>query len=309
MTTEPRDETEVAIVTEPASERPRGKPVSRGRQIRARLVQRPQFWAGAGLLVLIVLLALLGNMPNAHTFSSQDPYALMQPPSPQHWFGTDSIGQDVYARVIAGLQKSLIIGLLAGPLATIIAAVLGSLAGYLGGAVEAVISWFINLLLALPVFYVLLVVSPLLAKVSWTLLILILAAFGWMVAAQVVKNMTKSLREREFVKEARFMGVSTWTTLGRHIIPNVASLLIIDACLGVVGAILGETALSYFGLGIQPPNVSLGTLLQDGQAAAVTSPWLFVFPALCLVLLLTGVNLLGDALRDAIDPTSEVNRG
>ncbi|MDO5287178.1 MAG: ABC transporter permease [Actinomycetia bacterium] len=305
---DPSDTAVEAAAAAPTTERPRGKPVSRGRQIRARLVRRPQFWAGSVLLSLIVLMALVGNVPNIYDYTSQDPYALLKPPSAEHWFGTDSIGQDLYARVIAGLQKSLIIGLLAGPMATVIAAVLGSLAGYLGGAVEAVISWVINLLLALPVFYVLLVVSPLLSKVSWVLLVLVLACFGWMVAAQVVKNMTKSLREREFVKAARFMGVSTWTTLRRHIIPNVASLLIIDACLGVVGAILGETALSYFGLGIQAPNVSLGSLLQDGQAAAVTSPWLFVFPALFLVLLLSSVNLLGDALRDAIDPTSEVNR-
>ena len=129
-----------------------------------------------------------------------------------------------------------------------------------------------------------------------------------MIMAQIVKNQTKSLKEREYVKAARYMGVGTLTILRRHIIPNVASLLIIDATLGVASAILAETSLSYFGLGIQAPDVSLGTLLQDGTSAAVSRPWLFLIPAGFLVTLLTAVALIGDGLRDAIDPTSEVNR-
>lgn len=146
-------------------------------------------------------------------------------------------------------------------------------------------------------------------SLGWIVIVFFIAAFGWMIMAQIVKNQAKSLREREFVKAARFMGVGTFRTLTRHIIPNVASLLIIDACLGVNAAILSETALSFFGLGIQPPDSSLGTLLSDGQPAAVTRPWLFIFPSVFLITLLTSINLIGDALRDAIDPTSEVNRG
>ncbi len=110
------------------------------------------------------------------------------------------------------------------------------------------------------------------------------------------------------MKAARYMGVGTFTILRRHIVPNVASLLIIDAALGVSGAVLSETALSFFGLGIQPPDISLGVLIANGQNAVTTRPWLFIFPAAFLVALLTAVNLVGDALRDAIDPTSEVNR-
>ena len=135
-----------------------------------------------------------------------------------------------------------------------------------------------------------------------------IGAFGWMVMAQIVKNQTKSLKDREHVKAARYMGVGTFTILRRHIVPNVASLLIIDAALGVSGAVLSETALSFFGLGIQPPDISLGVLIANGQNAVTTRPWLFIFPAAFLVALLTAVNLVGDALRDAIDPTSEVNR-
>lgn len=285
------------------------RPVRRSELIRRRLLHKPLFWVGGVLVVGIIAFAIGGNLFNVYKFTDQDAFALSSPPSGQHWFGTDELGQDLYARVVVGLRKSILIGVIAGPLATIIAAFVGSFAGYLGGKVELVADWVINLLLVLPIFYVLMLISPMLSAIGWQIMVVFIALFGWMVTAQVVKNQTKMFREREFVKAARFMGVSTLTTLTRHIIPNVASLLIIDACLGINASILAETALSFFGLGIQPPDVSLGSLLQDGQPAATTRPWLFVFPSLFLVLLLTGVNLIGDALRDAVDPTSEVNRG
>ena len=146
--------------------------------------------------------------------------------------------------------------------------------------------------------------SPLFKSASFIVLTAFIALFSWMVMAQVIRSQTKSLRDREFVKAARFMGVGTGTIIRRHIIPNVASLLIIDATLGVVAAIEAETTLSYFGFGILRPEVSLGVLLADGTASATTRPWMFVFPALVLVLLLFAVSLVGDALRDAVDPTS-----
>lgn len=284
------------------------KPVSRALLVWRRLRTKPNFIVGGTIVVLIVLFAVFGNIPNLYTAGEQDPYAFSQGPSAQHWFGTDAIGMDLYASMVEALRKSLLIGFIAAPVATIIAALVGSLAGYLGGIVETITNWVINLLLVLPVFYVLMIISPLLSSLSWMVLVVAIAGFGWMIMAQVVKNQTKSLKEREYIKAARYMGVGTFTIMTRHIIPNVASLLIIDAALGVCGAILAETSLSFFGLGIQPPQVSLGTLLQDGQPAALTRPWLFLFPAGFLVVLLTAVALVGDALRDAIDPTSEVNR-
>lgn len=304
------DETGVDTKPQVATAR---KPVSRKVLIWRRLRRKPQFWVGMTIFGFMVLFALLGNTINIWTATEQDVQAVINPelqqPSSQHWFGTDSIGQDLYARIIEGLRKSLLIGLIAGPSATLIAALIGSFAGYMGGKVESVVNWFISLMLVLPTFYVLMIVSPMMQSLGWIVIVFFIAAFGWMIMAQIVKNQAKSLREREFVKAARFMGVGTFRTLTRHIIPNVASLLIIDACLGVNAAILSETALSFFGLGIQPPDSSLGTLLSDGQPAAVTRPWLFIFPSVFLITLLTSINLIGDALRDAIDPTSEVNRG
>lgn len=284
------------------------RPTSRAALVWRRLKRKPNFWIGGTILTFIILFALFGNIPNIYEVGEADPYSFNSPPSAQHWFGTDAIGMDLYANMVEALRKSLLIGLLAAPAATIIAATIGSLAGYLGGWVEMATNWVINLLLVLPVFYVLMIVSPLLSSMSWLVLVLAIALFGWMIMAQIVKNQTKSLKDREYVKAARYMGVGTLTILHRHIIPNVASLLIIDAALGVSGAILSETALSFFGLGIQPPDVSLGTLISEGQNAVLTRPWLFLFPAAFLVALLTAVNLIGDALRDAIDPTSEVNR-
>ena len=284
------------------------RPTSRSTLVWRRLKRKPNFWIGGVILGGIILFALFGNIPNIYEVGQADPYAFNSPPSAQHWFGTDSIGMDLYASMVEALRKSLLIGLLAAPIATLIAAFVGSLAGYLGGWVEMAANWVINLLLVLPVFYVLMIVSPLLASMSWIVLVIAIGGFSWMIMAQIVKNQTKSLKDREYVKAARYMGVGTFTILRRHIIPNVASLLIIDAALGVCGAILAETSLSFFGLGIQAPDVSLGTLISSGQNAVFTRPWLFLFPATFLVALLTSVNLIGDALRDAIDPTSEVNR-
>lgn len=307
----PEDIGATAVLNEekdPNKRRSRQRPVSRAGLVSMRLKRKPNFWIGASVIAGIVLFAIFGAMPNIYELGEQDKYNLNSPPSAQHWFGTDSIGVDLYVSLVHALRKSLLIGFLAAPLATLIAALLGSLAGYLGGWVETLTNWLVNLLLVLPVFYVLMIVSPLLASMSWMILIVAIGAFGWMVMAQIVKNQTKSLKDREYVKAARYMGVGTFTILRRHIVPNVASLLIIDAALGVSGAVLSETALSFFGLGIQPPDISLGVLIANGQNAVTTRPWLFIFPAAFLVALLTAVNLVGDALRDAIDPTSEVNR-
>ena len=284
------------------------KRASRNKLIWLRLKATPRFWVGAITVGIIIVWAVAGPWLYPYKFDDQDAFNMGMGPSNLHWFGTDSIGQDIYAQTLVGLRKSLVIGLVAGPLGTLIAAFVGSFAGYLGGKTDAAISWLINLLLVLPAFFILVLISPMLKSLSWVALTFFIAAFGWMVMAQVIRAQTKSLRDREFVKAARFMGVGTGKIIRRHIIPNVASLLIIDATLGVVYAIGSETALSYFGFGIQPPQVSLGTLLADGTSSAVTQPWLFVFPAAALVILLFAVSLVGDALRDAVDPTSGAHR-
>ncbi len=285
------------------------RPLSRNRLVWLRLKTMPRFWVGAGVFVLLVLLAFVGPLLSPYSITERDPLNMNMGPTLLHWFGTNAIGQDIYVQTLAGLQKSLVIGLIAGPAATLIAAVVGSAAGYLGGWPDKIIGWFVHLLLVIPSFFILVLLSPLYRGLSWVALTVFLAVFSWMIMAQVVRSQTRSLRNRDFVRAARYMGMPTGQILRRHIIPNIASLLIIDATLGVVAAIMSETSLSYFGFGVQKPDVSLGTLLADGTAAALTRPWLFVFPALVLIILLFAISLIGDALRDAIDPTSGVNRG
>ena len=148
------------------------------------------------------------------------------------------------------------------------------------------------------------ILSPLFRGQSWLLLVVLLSLFSWMITARIVRGMTLTLREREFVAAAKFMGMPGWRIIMRHIIPNMASLLIIDATIGVGGAILGETALSFFGFGIQPPDVSLGTLISTGTESALTFNWLFAFPSGLLIATVLSVNFFGDGLRDALDPTS-----
>lgn len=263
---------------------------------------------GGGALLLILLWAFVG--PHLYHWNAvdSDGLAFGMPPSAAHWFGTNDIGQDIYAQTLVGLQKSLLIGLIAGPAATLIAGIVGAIAGYFGGTVDRVLVWVIDLLLVIPSFYALVLLSPVFKNLTWVALIVGLAVFSWMVMARVIRGQTMSLRERDYVKAARFMGVPAFTIIRRHILPNVASLLIIDATLGVGAAILAESSLSFFGFGIQIPDVSLGTLLAAGSQSAVTRPWLFVLPAATLVATVLSTSLLGDALRDAIDPTSGANR-
>ncbi|ROR81321.1 peptide/nickel transport system permease protein [Plantibacter flavus] len=284
------------------------RPQSRGRTILRKVLATKRARIGGGVLLFIILWAFIGPLLSPWSFTDQDGLAFSQPPSLSHWFGTNNIGQDVYAQTLVGLQKSIVIGLIVGPGAAIIAGLVGAIAGYVGGVWDKAIVWLIDLLLVIPGFFLLVLLSPAFKSLSWLALVVFLVLFGWMVLARVIRGQTMSLREREYVKAARFMGVPGFTIIRRHIIPNVASLLIIDATLGIGAAVLSETTLSFFGFGVQAPDVSLGTLLAAGASAAVTRPWLFVFPAAILVITVLASSLLGDALRDAIDPTSGANR-
>jgi len=151
---------------------------------------------------------------------------------------------------------------------------------------------------------VLVMLSPFYQGRTWLLLVVLLTVFDWMITARVVRGLAMSLRERDFVRAARYMGIPTWTIVVRHLLPNMASILVIAATLNVGGAILAETGLSFLGFGVQPPDVSLGTLIAEGTAAALTYPWLFLFAGTILVLTVLAVSFIGDGLRDAFDPGS-----
>ena len=192
--------------------------------------------------------------------------------------------------------------------AMLLAAVVGSFAGYFGGWLNTTLLAVIDLLLVLPAFLIIAILSPAFQGRTWLLFVLLLAAFQWMVTARIVRGQTLSLREREFVHAARFMGVPGWQIIARHILPNMASLLIVDATVNVSSLILAEVGLSFFGFGVQAPDVSLGTLIGNYAGAALTFPWEFYFPAGFLVALVVAVNLVGDGLRDAFDPHTSGSR-
>jgi len=244
-----------------------------------------------------------------YNYNELDYHALLQPPSPRHWFGTNALGQDLLARTLRGMQKSMLIGFCVAVISTGIAATVGSVAGYFGGWRDRALMWLVDLLLVVPSFILIAIITPRTKHSSSILwLVGLLAVFGWMVSSRMVRGLTMSLREREFVLAAKYMGVSSRRIIVNHIVPNVASILIIDTTLNVGFAILAETGLSFLGFGVQPPDVSLGTLIADGTPSATTFPWVFLFPAGVLVLIVLCANLTGDGLRDALDPASGASR-
>jgi peptide/nickel transport system permease protein len=277
----------------------------RGRLIVRRFMRNRGAAVGLVIVVLMFLAAFVGPHLVQWQYTDIDFNNFQTPPSGTHWFGTTQTGQDLFALTMRALQKSLIIGLVAGVMTTAFAAVIGAFAGYYGGWTDRILSWGIDLFLVLPSFLMLSILSPWFKGKTWLILIPLLAGFAWMITARIVRAQAMSLKSREFVSAARFMDVPGWRIILRHILPNIASLLIIDATLNVAATILGEVGLSFFGFGIQAPDVSLGTLINTAQQDLSSYQWLLIFPMLCLVLLLLAVNMIGDGLRDALDPNAQ----
>lgn len=271
-----------------------------------RRFRRNRLAVGAIFLLVALFVGCYALPPLLpYSYADLDYTALQQPPSADHWLGTTAIGQDLLAQILRGMQKSMLIGVCVAGISTTIAATVGSVAGFFGGRRDRALMWLVDLLLVVPSFILIAIITPRTkSSANIALLIALLAGFSWMISSRMVRGLTMSLREREFVRAARYMGVSNTRIIARHVLPNVASILIIDTALNVGMAILAETGLSFLGFGVQPPDVSLGTLIADGTKSATTFPWVFLFPAGVLVLILVCANLTGDGLRDAIDPGS-----
>ena len=257
--------------------------------------------AGLALLVLAFLAAFAGPLASPWRWDETDFTAFRQAPSARHWLGTTQSGRDVFALTLRGAQKSLVIGLLAGVLATVLAALVGVVAGFAGGSLDRALMLGVDLLLVLPPFLVAAVLAPRTGG-DWPLLVPLLAAFAWMATARMTRAVAVSLRGREYVLAARFAGVGAPRVIVRHLLPGLASLLAVDVGLNAGAAIIAESGLSCLGLGVRPPDVSLGTLIADAHGAATVDPWMFGFAAGFLVLIVLAVNLLGDGLRDVLDP-------
>lgn len=261
---------------------------------------RGRILVGLALFGAVVVAAFAGPYLGEWSWTSVDLRAFRSPPSAEHWLGTTPAGRDVYAVTLRGLRESLVTGLLVAVSATGLATVAGTVAGYFGGWTGRGVTFVVEVLLAVPPLLAVATVAPALRGARLPVLAPLLAAFLWMVTARVVRGMTASLREREYVLAARCSGVPAVTIIVRHIVPHLASLLLVDVTLNVSTAVAGETSLSYLGLGTRPPDVSLGTVIADGAPSATVFPWLFVPPVAALVVLVLTVNLVGDGLRDAL---------
>jgi len=269
-----------------------------------RFARRRLAVASLAVLVVVIVASLVGGNLWRYGFAEiTDEFSTG--PSWQHPMGTDGIGRDLLARVLQGSQKSVQVALLVALLATTFGTLVGALAGYYRGLVDGVLMRATDLVLTIPGIAVLAVVA---ARVreggSWVLVALVLSFLAWAQTARVVRAEFVSLREREFVAAARALGAGDGRIITRHLLPNAAGPIIVNATLTVAFAILLETALSYLELGIRAPDTSLGLLVAEGQQAATTRPWLFYFPGLVIMVITLCVNFVGDGLRDALDPTS-----
>ncbi len=284
-----------------------GRQVSRGRLVLRRFLRRRLALFGLVVVVLLFALAYVSPYLYRWRYNEIDFSALLSPPSANHWFGTTQNGFDMFALTMRGMQKSLIIGLLGAVISTGIAALVGAFGGYFGGWLDRILIALTDLLLVLPAFLIIAILSPTFRGTTWLVFVALLAGFQWMITARVIRGLTLSLKEREFVAAARFTGVPGYRIIFRHLLPNMASFLIIDATVNVSLLILAEVGLSFFGFGVQAPDVSLGTLIGDNwQSASTAYSWQFYFPASLLILLVLAVNLVGDGLRDALDPNAAV---
>ncbi len=269
---------------------------TRKAMLRGPLRDRAALYGGV-LLAVLVSVALAGAF--GRDWRALDLSALREPPSARHWFGTTGTGRDMFALSLRGMRRSLAVGLAAGLLATAVAALVGAFAGLVGGIVDRLLMGTADLLLMLPGVLLVAVLAP--EGASWGTVVLLLAAFLWPLTARAVRAQTRALTRREFVLAALYAGASRRRIVLRHLLPNLAGLLSADAAVNVGMAIMGESGLAFLGFGVRPPDVSLGVLIADGTSAATVYPWLFLPPAVLLILIVLAVNLLGDGLHRALD--------
>lgn len=274
----------------------------------------PGFWtrfkknkmALAGSLVVVSLFVLAALAPWIAPYDPEeiDLANVLAPPSAAHWLGTDQLGRDVLSRMIWGARISLQVGIVSTGVALIIGVLLGSLAGYYGGWVDAFIMRLVDIMLCFPTFFLILAVIAFLEPSIWNIMVVI-GATGWMGITRLVRADFISLRERDFVLAAKAIGASNLRIVFSHILPNAMASVLVAATLGVAGAILTESALSFLGIGVQPPTPSWGNILTAGKDNIDVAWWLSLFPGLAILITVLGYNLLGEGIRDALDPRLE----
>ena len=274
---------------------------SLGRDAWERLCANRMARIGGGLFIGIALLCLIGPffVPHSHE-TTQLAYGA-QAPSWTHWFGTDELGRDILVRTLIGGRISIGVGFAATVVALLIGVVYGMIAGYNGGRIEATMMRFVDTLYALPFTIMVILLTVLLGR-SILLIFLAIGAVEWLTMARIVRGQTKALRKQTFIDAAIVGGVPTRRILGRHILPNLLSPVIVFTTLTIPAVILLESVISFLGLGVQPPMSSWGMLIKEGAVKLDIYPWMLIFPALFFSLTIFAFNFVGDGLRDALDP-------
>lgn len=273
---------------------------SQAQLVLRRFLRHRLAMASLVVLLAVVLLAFVGGW--LWKYSVVDITAdESQPPTWEHPFGTDATGKDQFALVLRGTQISIGISVTVAVFSTVVGAIWGATAGFYRGTVDTVMMRIADLILVLPVIAVAAVLGHNFGG-SWWLIALVISSLSWAYVSRVARGVVLSLREKEFIEAAQALGASNTRIIVRHLIPNALGSIIVNATLLVATAILVETALSYLGFGVRPPDTSLGLLVSQAQTALETRPWLFYFPGLFIILIALTINFIGDGLRDAFDP-------
>ena len=262
---------------------------------------------GAAIVLIAALAALIGPAITPFDPAAQELPLRLAGPGRAHWFGLDELGRDVLARVLAGARISFLVGLTVVSVSAALGTVLGAIAGYFGGLLDDLISRVIDTLMAFPglllAIALVAVLGPSLGNVLFALTII-----GWVGYARLVRGQVLRAREFDYVQAARALGAATPRVLFRHVVPAAMPAVVVQATLGMAGAVIGEAALSFLGLGVQPPTPSWGTMLSGGRAHLLDAPHLTLFPGVAIAVLVLGFNFLGDGLRDLTDPKRRAAR-
>jgi peptide/nickel transport system permease protein len=271
------------------------------REILKRLVANRFASAGALIVIALFVISFLAPYLTPYSPDDLDAYHVLLPPTSDHWMGTDELGRDVLTRIIFGARISLKVGFVAVGISAVVGTAAGLLAGYFGSWVDQLLMRLVDIMLCFPTFFLILAVIAMLEPSIWYIMIVI-GLTGWMGVARLVRAEVLSLRERDFILAARGIGASDVRIIFRHILPNALSPVLVTATLGVAGAILTESALSFLGIGVQPPTPSWGNMLTAGKDYLEFAWWLSLFPGMAILVTVIAYNLVGEGLRDALDP-------
>lgn len=256
---------------------------------------------GFAIIAVVLVMALLAPVLAPYDPDAIDVKSILIPPSSTHWMGTDGLGRDVFSRMLFGARISLLVGFVAVGIATLIGVVLGAISGYYRGWIDVVIMRMVDVMLSIPTFFLILAVIAFLTPSIWNIMIVI-GLTSWMGVTRLVRAEFLSLREREFVLASATLGARDYRLIFRHLLPNSLTPVIVSSVLGVASAVLVESGLSFLGLGVQPPQASWGNILTEGKEYIQFAWWLSFFPGMAILLTVLGYNLLGEGLRDALDP-------